>query len=201
MPHYNNPNPNIPNRNTNHRQGAASYPGMNRYRSVGTSSAAPPELPSVPQYYPGVNPYGISPESSLVPFNAANSVTDAAATGAGAAGKGGGLLSNIGDLKGMIDRLGGIDGIMGHIGRVQKIMSSFQQIAPMAKLLMGSFLPGGKAAAGVTADPDRLDEYRPKRRRKGSGSGRRRSSGGKGRSGKNGYRRSSSAKRRSPRRR
>ncbi|GGA52053.1 hypothetical protein [Paenibacillus physcomitrellae] len=201
MPHYNNPH-----RNTN-AQGMNRHADYARYRNMNAPrSAAPPELPSVPQYYPGVNPYGaagtFAESSALVPYNAAGSALGAAAPAAAAAetATSAGLLSNLGSLKGVFDRLGGIDGIMGHIGRVQKVIGGFQQFAPMAKLLMGSFLPGAKGAAGVTTS-EPLDEYRPPRRRKSSGSGKRRSSGSKGSSSRKGTRRSSSSKRRSSSRR
>lgn len=160
MPHYNNP----------HR------------------SAVPPELPSVQQYYPGVNPYGvtdIADTSSVIPYQGGSSLVGAAAPVAEAATKSGFSMPNLGEIKGFIDRMGGIDGIMGTIGKVQKVIGGVQQFAPMAKLLMGSFLPGAKgaaAAAGAAAGaalaaPGELDEYRPRRRRGSSGSsGKRRSS-------------------------
>ncbi|WP_223068832.1 hypothetical protein [Paenibacillus caui] len=168
MPHYNNP----------HR------------------SAAPPELPAAQQYYPGVNPYGVSyseiaESSSVVPYNAqSGSLLGGATEAAESAAKGGLSIPNLGNIMGFIDRMGGIDGIMSTLGKVQKVVSSFQQIAPMAKLLMGSFLPGSKGAAGVTtSQPSRLDDYRPRRRRGSYGGGKRRS--GKSGSKKGGYRRSS----------
>ena len=140
--------------------------------------AVPPELPSTPHHYPGVNPYGpsnvdIVEASSYLPYpyqpQATPSLPAAIAPVAEAPTKTGGLsMPNLGEIKGMIDRLGGLDGIMGHIGRFQKVMSSVQQFAPMAKLLMGS-LPGfGKAAAGLTnSQPGELDEF-PRRRKSSS---------------------------------
>lgn len=51
---------------------------------------------------------------------------------------------SIKEIKQAIDRMGGLDGIVETMGKVQKVMQSISQIAPMAKLLVGSLLPGQK---------------------------------------------------------
>ncbi len=81
-----------------------------------------------------------------------------------------GLLGNfkLQDIKSMIERMGGIEGVMANLGKVQKFIQTAQQVAPMAKLLFGSFLGGKAAAAAERAAPRR------RRRRRG---GRRKSSG------------------------
>jgi hypothetical protein len=53
-------------------------------------------------------------------------------------------------IKGFVDRMGGIEGIVSSVGKVQKVMASFQQMAPMVKLVMGTFGKGkGKSGAGA----------------------------------------------------
>jgi len=80
-------------------------------------------------------------------------------------GSGGGF--SMSSLKGIIDRLGGLDGIMGTMSKVQKIVQSFQQMSPMLKLIMGSFLGKAKTTdAGQLPDPP--VRRRRNRRRPGS---------------------------------
>lgn len=160
-----------------------------------------PQYAPYTQYYPGVNPYEIKAEaSSLVPISppAASPTTTATATTpvtvtATPKATGSGLsLPNIGELKDIVERLGGIDGILATVGKVQKVMQTFQQFAPMAKLIAG-FLPGGKNKSN--GDGDQMDEYKPRRRKSGSrkkSTGRRSSSRKRtttGKSGKTGKRR------------
>ncbi|WMT41737.1 hypothetical protein RE628_04395 [Paenibacillus sp. D2_2] len=78
----------------------------------------------------------------------------------------------------MLDRMGGIDGIMATMGKVQSMMQTFQQFAPMAKMIT-SLLPGSKKQGNA----DKLDEYRPRRSKKSSKKGGKRSSS-RSRSGK-----------------
>ncbi|MBD0383313.1 aminotransferase [Paenibacillus sedimenti] len=110
--------------------------------------------------------------------------------GGGSAGGGGGLLGglfgggggaggssnplsglNFKQIAGFVDRMGGIDGIIGTMGKVQKFMNSFQQMAPMMKVLFNSF---GK---GKVASESNLEDLLPRKRkrRKKSGTARRRS--------------------------
>jgi hypothetical protein len=102
--------------------------------------------------YPGLggNPYGDFVQRPNLP----------ATTSAGGGGSGN-LLGNFNfaQLKTIVDRMGGIDGIIGTMSKVQKIVGQFQQMAPMLKLLFGSF--GGKAA--TKADLERLSPQ-PRRR-------------------------------------
>lgn len=95
-----------------------------------------------------------------VPY-AANQVAPAAAAG-------GGSSLNLGQVKGFIDKMGGIEGIVGTMTKVQKFMASFQQMAPMIKLLMSSFGSGAKAAAvkNDLGDYDGLPGVKRKRRRR-----------------------------------
>jgi hypothetical protein len=114
--------------------------------------------------YPGVggyNGFGPAAQTSLV--------TPSAPTGSS---------FNFNQIKGIIDRMGGIDGVMGHVGRIQKFIQSMQQMAPMFKVLMGSF--GSKA--GTTARLDRNGL---------SAAGRRRRSAPKRKGGKKTYKRRS----------
>jgi hypothetical protein len=84
-------------------------------------------------------------------------------TGAGA-GAGGSSSFNLNQIKGIVDKMGGIDGIVGTMTRVQKVVASFQQMAPMIKLLLGSF-GGAKASANSLGSFD-SDSYKPRRRAK-----------------------------------
>jgi hypothetical protein len=65
------------------------------------------------------------------------------------------------DIKNVIDRMGGIEGVMNTMTKVNKMMQSFQQMAPMIKLLLGSFMKGKK-----TDSDDYSDSYRPRRKRR-----------------------------------
>ena len=64
--------------------------------------------------------------------------------GGGAAGGLSNPLSglNIKQISGFVERMGGIDGIIGTMGKVQKFMSTFQQMAPMVKTIMGPWAKG-----------------------------------------------------------
>lgn len=136
-----------------------------------------PSSSSYTNYYPGVNPYDTplphkAEASALVPYSpqpvaSESSSLPAAAEGGAAKQAGGFSLPNLGDLKGIVDRLGGIEGILATMGKVQKVMQTFQQFAPMAKLVTG-LLPGGKGSK-LQGGGGRLDEYKPPRRRRGKG--------------------------------
>ncbi|MCZ8516270.1 hypothetical protein O9H85_28525 [Paenibacillus filicis] len=89
--------------------------------------------------------------------------------GGGGAAAGAGSGFNIGQLKTIVDRLGGIEGIVSTFGKVQQVVQTMSQMAPMLKLLLGSF--GKKAAASDTDAPVRR---RRRNRRKVSARVRRR---------------------------
>jgi hypothetical protein len=111
------------------------------------------------QPYPGVdgfNSFGpTAPSTSLV--------TPSASPGSS---------FNFNQIKGIIDRMGGIDGVMGHVGRIQKFIQSMQQMAPMFKVLMGSF--GSKASTTSKFDRDGLSAAGRRRRSASSRKGRKR---------------------------
>jgi len=75
------------------------------------------------------------------------------------------------DIKGFVDRMGGIEGVMGALTKVQKTMQTFQQMAPMLKLLIPK-LGGGATSASL--DEDAIAYYRRRRRRKSKANARRR---------------------------
>ncbi|OAB44642.1 hypothetical protein [Paenibacillus antarcticus] len=144
-------------------------------RSLGPFSSSSYNNP-----YPGIDSLGAIPQlesSAMSPFqgggltgfgasdliestSAATAVLPAVATTA----KTGFSLANIGELKGVIDRMGGIDGIVSSMGKFQKVMSSVQQMAPMIKLMMGTF--GKGKTKGTPEDDDPIYYTPPKRRRK-----------------------------------
>jgi hypothetical protein len=144
-----------------------SYPYDAEIRSFGGGGA--PNQGGFPEggepIYPGLggNPYG----EVVRPGGFGSSPNLPAVTGGTGAGTGsggiGGLLGNFnfGQLKGLVDRLGGIDGVIGTMGKVQKMMASFQQMAPMLKVLIGAF--GSKAA---TKNAGRLSAGSRKRRKR-----------------------------------
>lgn len=154
-------------------------------------SYTPSNYSSTSSYYPGVNPYGTSVSDAaspteLIPYSPP-SETVIEASAAPAAKSGGLSLPNLNEIKGFIDRMGGIDGIMATVGKVQKVMQGVQQFAPMAKLLMGSLLPGAKGKGVTTAQPDDdMIEYRPKKKRRRSSSGGSRKGSGTRKSGTKG---------------
>jgi hypothetical protein len=105
--------------------------------------------------------------------------------GGGSGGGGGGSSINFNQIKTFVDRMGGIDGIIGTMGKMQKIFQSVQQMAPMMKLLMGSFLKGGGSAT-TRSRGDRLGRWPSTRRsskRRRPLSSRRRTSGLRSRTG------------------
>jgi hypothetical protein len=94
---------------------------------------------------------------------------------AAAPSTGGGLLNglNMEQIKGFVDRMGGIEGIMGTMTKVQKFVGTFQQMAPMLKMLFSSF--GGGKVKSADLDFDDRPVRRRKRRRTKSSAKRRRS--------------------------
>lgn len=115
-------------------------------------------LPGYPQQEFG-NPYTGFAEGLPVPYEAAQ--VPAAAGSAGSS-------FNLGQLKGLVDRMGGIEGIVGTMTKVQKFIANFQQMAPMIKLLMGSFGGGAKATAANAnlGDYDGLPRGKRRKRRR-----------------------------------
>ncbi|MCU6796849.1 hypothetical protein OB236_32460 [Paenibacillus sp. WQ 127069] len=108
----------------------------NPYPGIGTNSYTPQ-----PQYTPQVVQAAPTPPASGG-GGALSKLTSffggGGSTGSGAAA-GAGSAINIAQMKQIFDRLGGIDGIMDTMGKVQKMVQSVQQMAPLVKVLMGSF--------------------------------------------------------------
>lgn len=73
------------------------------------------------------------------------------------------LLSKIPikEISGFVDRMGGVEGIMNMINKTNTLLKNVQQMAPMIKLLAGSF--GSKAS---TANSQQYAERKRKRRRR-----------------------------------
>jgi len=144
-------------------------------RSLGPFSSSSYNNP-----YPGIDSLGAIPQlesSGLSPFQGgggltgfgaadlieSTSATTAVLPAVATAAKTGFSLANIGELKGVIDRMGGIDGIVNSMGKFQKVMSGVQQMAPMIKLMMGTF---GKGKTKGTPDDDDPIYYTPRKRRR-----------------------------------
>ncbi|WP_051217401.1 hypothetical protein [Paenibacillus assamensis] len=106
----------------------------------------PPAAPVQPARsftpHPNNNPAPITPPTTeVIPYQAPEAaVTPAAPADTTTPSKKSNF--NIGDIKGFIDRMGGIDGLVSTMQKVQKVVQGFQQIAPVAKLLVGSFASG-----------------------------------------------------------
>lgn len=145
--------------------------GMQQYHSSSTSrtygdisTSGLTSIPSMPQAgVSALSPYTphapIGESTALVPYVPPQPVTSVAAPQAAASEpKKGFSLDNI---KGMFDRMGGVDGIVATMGQAQKVMQSVSQFAPMAKLLMGSFL-----SKKGNNDAEEVIDNRPRRRRK-----------------------------------
>lgn len=134
--------------------------------------------PGMPEGYPELSGYTPYPQAPIVPFNAVAETPIEAAVQPEKK-----LLGNfsMGDLKSMIDKLGGIDGIVDTMGKVQKIMSSVQQIMPVAKMFMGTIMPG-KGGGKKLSTADDGDDAAPRRRRRYSSGSPRSGSGNRRRS-------------------
>ncbi|MWC31093.1 hypothetical protein [Paenibacillus sp. MMS18-CY102] len=79
---------------------------------------------------------------------------------------GGFSLEKLGELKGVVDRLGGIDGILNSMTKMQKIVANVQSMAPLVKVLMGSFKKDAKASKSGGDDDDDDMPVRPRRRKR-----------------------------------
>lgn len=82
-------------------------------------------------------------------------------------------MANLNEIKGFVDRMGGLDGILSTITKVQKVVGTITQMAPLAKVFMGSF--GKKSNAKESNSGGSSVERRPPRRksrRTGTGNGR-----------------------------
>lgn len=78
------------------------------------------------------------------------------------------------DIKGFVDRMGGIEGMMSTLTKVQKTMQTFQQMAPMLKLLIPKL--GGAKSASLDDDDYYYRRRRRRRRRSNPGGKRKRKS-------------------------
>jgi hypothetical protein len=139
----------------------------------GPETRAYNEFPGGGSPYPGLeNPYMGGISNMPVPYSPQTQLISGGggggAAGGGGGSGGGGLLGslNMNQIKGFVDKMGGIDGIVGTMTRVQKMVSSFQQMAPMLKLLMGSF--GAKAAAKSVSKGKGYSRKRKNSRKSGS---------------------------------
>ncbi|WP_424766976.1 hypothetical protein [Paenibacillus sp. sgz302251] len=118
--------------------------------------------------FPAMPPEGLTFSQDMLPAiipESTNQLVETTATSK----TGGFSLASLGEIKSFVDRMGGIDGILSTVQKVQKVMSSVSQMAPLVKVLMGSFKKPAK-----NADEEDTPEWRPKRRKRrktGSASG------------------------------
>ncbi|RIX60529.1 hypothetical protein D3P08_02935 [Paenibacillus nanensis] len=150
--------------------GNPASPPQAPHAQISQTAAAPSLLPAiVPNHLPEAN---ITPAPPKKGFSLANLAS----------------MANLTEIKGFVDRMGGLDGILSTVTKVQKVVGSISQMAPLVKVLFGSF---GKKS--ISQSDELNSERKPTRRkrpRSGSGSG-----SGKARSGASGKRRSSKRRR------
>jgi hypothetical protein len=143
-----------------------------------TPIAGPPSQGSI---FPGLGeafPFNHMPQNSLfgpplslMPANPAPSIGPLATldtVGAGAAAATGKSslfsLDKLTELKGFVDRIGGLDGIIGTMTKAQKLIGSVQQMAPLVKVMMGSFGKKGSDSSKLVNLEN--DDWKPKKRRR-----------------------------------
>ncbi|MCQ6561622.1 aminotransferase [Paenibacillus mendelii] len=146
--------------------GQSQFPGISDpFFNGGMGGTPTPFNPTLESNMPQI---ALQPATEVIPQAAADAAP-AKAGGFSLANLGGGIK----DLQGIVDRMGGIDGILSTMTKVQKVVGSVQQMAPLIKLLAGSF--GKKGVAATASDDSDADGLpipkRRKRRRTGSGSG------------------------------
>jgi hypothetical protein len=84
-------------------------------------------------------------------------------------GGGGGSGFNFAQLKQIVDRMGGIEGVISTLGKVQKMVGTFQQMAPMLKLLIPPKKSAGGTGGGSTPAPIRKRRRSSGKKRRPSG--------------------------------
>jgi hypothetical protein len=130
----------------NQRPMIGSGPGQSE-RSFGSPNSGAGQGGS----YPGIgNPFGQQGGGNLpVPFQNAAQVVQAAPKKSLLGGLNLGNF-NLEQITSFVDRMGGIDGIVNTMTKVQKIFQTFQQVAPMFKVIAGSFGGAGKVKNNPT---------------------------------------------------
>ena len=146
-----------PHPHASHTMGSQRSLGSQAYDRFGSSGLT--NIPSLPQVgvsalAPYTPPAPIGDSTALVPY--VPPAPSAVATATEQSPKKN--IFSMDNLKGMFDRVGGVDGIVATMGQAQRVMASVQQFAPMAKLLMGSFLK--------KKDSDEVIDNTPRRRRR-----------------------------------
>jgi hypothetical protein len=168
-------NPNAGNRH--YPQHGGHRPGQSLNQSFSAKSGGFKVGGDLPTMVPIDPP---APAQELPPVSISETATaelvETTAIATPAAKAGGFSLPNLTEIKGFVDRIGGIDGIVSTVAKVQKVVTSVSQMAPLVKVLWGSF---GKKSATVSDDDN--GEWKPKRRKRrkagtssGNGGGRRR---------------------------
>ncbi|MCU6711266.1 hypothetical protein M6D81_21470 [Paenibacillus sp. J5C_2022] len=75
-------------------------------------------------------------------------------------------MANLSEIKGFVDRMGGLDGILSTVTKMQKVVTGVSQMAPMVKVLFGSF--GKKSISQDDENNSGSGAKRRRRRRSGS---------------------------------
>ncbi|QHW31474.1 hypothetical protein GZH47_11890 [Paenibacillus rhizovicinus] len=151
-----------------------SDPFMGMNKSIGINTPVPFDTA---EFSSGVPSITIQPASmqQIIPLPESNSTSLTAAPAQAAEakadakdgkdGKGGFNLGNsLSDLKGVVDRMGGLDGIVTTMTKVQKVVGSITQMAPLIKVLAGSFGKKG-ASATIAEDDDSTPRPRPRKKK------------------------------------
>ncbi|WP_219835348.1 hypothetical protein [Paenibacillus sp. R14(2021)] len=152
-------------------QGQSPFPGINdpfASKSIGLKAPVPFDTS---EFSTGVPSITIQPATSqqIIPLPESNTSVLPAAAAAVTETKsdtksGFNLANSLSDIKGVVDRMGGIDGIVSTMGKVQKVVGSITQMAPLIKVLAGSF--GKKGAADATIAEDESSKPKPRKRRR-----------------------------------
>lgn len=127
-----------------------------------TSSQFQSNTPSI-MIQPVTTPFNLSPAAPTTTGDLVETAKESSGFSLG---------NSLNDIKGFVDRIGGIDGIVSTMTKVQKVVSSVSQMAPLIKVLAGSFGKKGDAAAIAEDDNEGgSPRRRRKRRRTGGGAG------------------------------
>ncbi|QHT59331.1 hypothetical protein GXP70_04665 [Paenibacillus lycopersici] len=144
--------------------------GMNK--SVGMKTPVPFDtsefssgVPAITIQPASTNPIIPLPESNSSALSTITAPAEAEAKTEKSEKGGFNLANSLNDIKGVVDRLGGLDGIVTTMGKVQKVVGSITQMAPLIKVLAGSFGKKGDSAS-IADDGDGLARPRPRKRKR-----------------------------------
>ncbi|MFD0960168.1 hypothetical protein [Paenibacillus chungangensis] len=152
-----------------HQVQGTSYPphawGNNSYSNHSRSASPPAHISSQsePHLLPAVVPQPSSQLAETPPRPPSGGFSLANLT----------KMANLTEIKGFVDRMGGLDGILSTVTKMQKVVTGVSQMAPMVKVLFGSF---GKKSISQDDENNSGSGTRRRRRRRRNGSTRKKNS-------------------------